>query len=371
MKFICSPTNLANGLQVVSRAISTRSALPILSTVLIRTTGRGVQLSATNTDVGISRTVDADVLEEGAIAAPAKLLTDFVSSLPESELEVELEPKEQVLRLRCARFDTRIKCIDADEFPPLPQPDNGQVFVVPVDEMISAVEQAAIAASADEARPILTGLLLEIGAEAANLVATDGHRLAIRRLALGEKVASGMRLVVPARALGELGRVFKGHTGELEVHVTSAGNQVFFTIPGAEVNARLIEGTYPNYTHVLPKTAATTVTFDTVELIRCVRTVSLFARDTANVVKVHAAPGSVSLSASTNEVGDSRVEIDAEVEGSEIQIAFNSRYLMDALQALHTEKVTMTFEGSLSPGTVKGSGSDEFTYIIMPVRVAM
>jgi DNA polymerase-3 subunit beta len=355
----------------VSRAISTRTTLPILNNVLLETTNEGLALTATNLEIGIRKVVAAEVAEEGSTTAPARLLTDFVGSLPDQSLDLALDVATQSLGVRCGRFDTHIKCIEADEFPPGPRPEESDRLAIPLDHLLRAIEQTQMAASTDEARPVLTGELLHIDGQSLLLVATDGHRLAERRLTASSADGLEARLIVPARAFAELPRALRGEAGDVEVLISRARNQVFFRAGSSEVTSRLIDGQYPNYAQVIPTKSTTVVRLPTAELTQSVRAVSLFARDSANVIRLRAQAGSLVLSATTNEVGDSRAELDAEVEGAEIQIAFNARYVLDALAVVESDQVELSFDGPLSPGLIKVPGSDDYQYVIMPVRVAM
>src|ERR1700719_4136402 len=217
MRVTCRPAVLGQALQVVSRAISSRTTLPILNNILIETTSEGLALTATNLEIGIRKLVPAEVAMEGATTAPARLLTDFVGTLPDQDLELALDGASQSLSLRCARFDTHIKCIEAEEFPPGPRPDEGDRLEVALDELVSAVEQTQMAASTDEARPVLTGVLVQIQGGALTLAATDGHRLAVRKLAAIGSADLEASLIVPGRALaGPQGRAWQGRGDHLE-----------------------------------------------------------------------------------------------------------------------------------------------------------
>jgi DNA polymerase-3 subunit beta len=371
LKLTCQPSTLGQALQTVSRAISTRTTLPILNNILLETTSAGLKLTATNLEIGICKVVPAEIAEEGSTTAPARLLTDFVGSLPDDSLEMNLDLATQTLGVRCGRFDTHIKCIEADEFPPGPRPEEGDRLTIPLEGLLRAIEQTQMAASTDEARPVLTGELLQIDGPSLKLVATDGHRLAERRLTASAADELDASLIVPARALAELPRAFRGEAGEVEVLVSKARNQVFFRAGTSEVTSRLIDGQYPNYSQVIPNKSSTVVRVSTAELTQTVRAVALFARDSANVIRIRAQAGSLVLSATTNEVGDSRAELDADVDGSEIQIAFNARYVLDALAVVEVDPVELKFDGPLSPGLIKGPASEDYLYVIMPVRVAM
>src|SRR6202165_5630753 len=204
------PGPLGQSLQAVSRAISARTTLPILNNILIQATDQGLALTATNLEIGIRKVVPAEVADEGGTTVPARLITDFVSTLPDQELTLELDLQAPTLGLRCARFDPHIKCIEAEEFPPSPRPDEGDRLEVPLDEMLRAVEQTQMAASTDEARPVLTGVLFQVKGTDLTLAATDGHRLAVRKLKASRADEIDASLIVPARALGELGRGLRG-----------------------------------------------------------------------------------------------------------------------------------------------------------------
>jgi len=235
LRLTCQPSVLSQALQTVSRAISTRTTLPILNNLLLETTAEGLALTATNLEIGIRKVIPAEVAEEGSTTAPARLLTEFVGTLPDEPLEMALDAGTQTLSVRCGRFDTHIKCIEADEFPPGPRPDEGDRLAIALDDLLSAVEQTQMAASTDEARPVLTGELLHIETRKLVLVATDGHRLAERRLSAASGEELEAHLIVPARALGELPRAFRGETSEVEVIVSKARNQVFFRAGTSEV----------------------------------------------------------------------------------------------------------------------------------------
>src|SRR5213082_1065617 len=339
MKVTCRPSVLSQALQVVSRAISSRTTLPILNNILIEATSEGLALTATNLEIGIRKLVAAEVAAEGSTTAPARLQTDSVSTLPDSDLEMTLDGATQSLNLRCARFDTRIKCIEAEEFPPGPRPDEGDRLEVALEDLVRAVEQTQMAASTDEARPVLTGVLVQV--QGGNLT------------------------------LAELSRVLKGEPGRVEVIISKARNQVFFRAGSSELTSRLIDGKYPNYSQVIPSKSSTTVRVSTAELTQTVRAVSLFARDSANVIRLKAQAGALTLSATTNEVGDSKAEMTANVDGSDIQIAFNARYVLDALGVIGEDEVELLFDGPLSPGLMRPPGKEHYLYVIMPVRVAM
>ncbi len=373
MKVSCSPQSLGQGLHVVSRAVSARTTLPILNNILVQTSPAGLQLTATNLEIGIKQTIPAEVQEEGGITAPARLLTDFVTSLPDAQLSMTLDKKTQSLNLKCARFDANIRGIAAAEFPSVPSTaEEGMLLQINPQDLQTAIDQTTIAASTDEGRPVLTGVYAQLEGEGMILAATDGHRLAVKRVRLGKGGPAAEQVVIPARALAELSRILRGN-GEAEVAVTlpASKNQVFFRTKTVELMSRLIEGTYPNYQQVIPGESKTTVRTKTQELLQTTKVVSFFAKDSANVIKLSTGDGKLILAATTSEVGHNTAEVEAEVQGEEVQIAFNAKYLLDVLQVLQNDEVTLAFNGPLTPGVIRPVGRDDYLYIIMPVRIAM
>lgn len=361
----------------MSRAISSRTTLPILSNVLVQATDGAIELTATNLDLTIHHTLAAEVHQTGTVTVPARILSEFVSSLPEAPLNWELDPIHQTVRLQSGRFDAHIRGIDSAEFPPLPEVSDGDVVEIDPQALLAAIEQTVVAASSDEGRPVYTGVLAELKGSEATMVATDGHRLAVRTLRLAEgsaPVASAFGVIIPGRALSELARLLKpvlSSPNTVTLSVAASRAQVRFQLPGYSLITRLIDGTYPGYDKVIPRGAQTVVRTSTDELRRTTRVVSLFARDAANVLKIRCEPGQLVLSANTNEVGDNVASVDAEVEGDQMGIAFNARYVSDVLALLDSPEVELIMNGPLSPGMIRAAGDDSYRYVIMPVRVAI
>src|ERR1700736_1477936 len=318
MKVTVTAGNLGQGLQVVSRAVSSRTTLPILNNVLLQTAQTGLQLTATNLEIGIRQVIPAEVQEEGGIRVPARVWLDFVTSHPDEPLAMSLDKKTQSLAVKSNRFDANIRGIDPADFPPVPSGVEGRKVKV------------------DQAEP-------------------------------GE----GETIVIPARALSELSRILKTGDDGVELTVGAQKNQVFFKTRDVELMSRLIEGTYPNYQQVIPGQSTTTITSKTQDLLFTTKMVSLFSKDAANVVKFKAEGGKLTLTANTSEVGQNVAGVEAKIEGQDLQVAFNSKYLLDVLAIIGSEEVTLGFTGPLNPGLIKPVGKDNYLYIIMPVRVAM
>ena len=371
MKVTCSTQSLGQGLHVVSRAVSSRTTLPILNNVLMQTDPSGLRLTATNLEIGIKQVIPAEVQEEGSITVPARLLTDYVSANPDASISMTLDKKSQSLKLKSDRFDADIRGIDPADFPPVPSGTEGRKVQLPQDNLKDAIEQTVIAASSDEGRPVLTGIYAQLNGGQVTFAATDGHRLAVKTLPIQADGQDPDTIVIPARALAELSRILKGGTEQVDVTVAPQKNQVFFKAGDVELMSRLIEGTYPNYKQVIPTETTTTVTVKTQDLLTTTRVVSLFARDAANVVKFKAEGGKLTLTANTSEVGQNIADVDARIEGNDLQVAFNAKYVLDVLAIIGSDEVTLGFTGPLNPGVIKPVGKDDYLYIIMPVRVAM
>ena len=393
-----SPGALADALSAVNRAISTRTNLPILLNVLLEAGAGGLTLTATNLEIGIRKTVPSEVAAPWAITVPARLLLDFVACLPDAPLTMEVNGpggKADILLLQCGPFDTTIRGIAADEFPPGPQAEGGSRLTVPLSDLLAAVEQTEHAASTDEARPVLTGEYLSVEGTTLTLAATDGHRLAEVRLVLAAPAGSdigvaedlardGAKLIVPARALAELPRTFKGETAPVEVIISEARNQVFFRCGTSEVAARLIDGQYPNYEQVIPLSHTTSVRLPKRALLDAIKGVAVFARDSAGALRLtveslpisddpsHPKAGTVQLRGATAEVGDSNVEVDALVTGADVVVAVSARYLADAVAAIPGDEVEIRLAGPLTPILVVEAYQEDppCRQVVMPVRVA-
>ncbi|MGH7641317.1 MAG: DNA polymerase III subunit beta [Candidatus Dormibacteria bacterium] len=376
MKCTISPQQLGAGLAAVGRAVSSRVTLPILNNILVSVKDGSMELTATNLDLTIHHTLAASVEVAGAVTVPARVLAEFVGALPEEPLHWDLDAVHQTVSLKSGRFDAHVKGVDASEFPPVPEVADGDTLELEPQTLLAAIDQTVIAASSDEGRPVYTGVLTEIVGPEVTMVATDGHRLAIKvvRAAEGGGGPERIGVIVPARALAELARLLRpiaASPASVSLTISGSRAQVKFQLPGYELTARLIDGVYPSYVKVIPTSSQTRVRAATEELRRTTRVVSLFARDAANVLKIRCEPDQLVLSANTNEVGDNVAEMGATVEGDSMGIAFNARYVADVLNLLDSPEVELVLNGPLQPGMVRAPGDDSYRYVIMPVRVAI
>ncbi len=371
MKCTVSPSALSTCIGLAARAVSPRSTLPVLSNLLIEAKNEQLTITATNLDLSISTSVEATVLEEGRTTIPARLFSDYVASLPEVPCALELDPTTQITKITCGTLRTNMHGIDAAEFPPLAVRQPDVTVQVGSEELERAIAQTAMAASSDEASPVLTGVLLQIEGTRLTLAATDRHRLAVKTLEVEVKgeLPKGGGVIVPARHLSEVARAINPSRPVVGISFAEQRNQIFFTIGNVEITSRLIDGNYPNYAQVIPSQATTTVSLDTDVLLRSAKTASVLARDAANPVRLHVADNMVTLIAKTAEVGDHEAPLNAKVTGDDVKVAFNAKYMLDALSVLGSDEVQLSFNGALQPGVIRPVDTDDYLCIIMPVRV--
>jgi DNA polymerase-3 subunit beta len=365
--------NLARGLSVVSRAVSARSTLPVLANVLLRTEDAGLKLTATNLEIGITYWVPGRIETDGATSVPAKLLTDLVASLQgRGRVDLELEPGES-LHVTCDRFETHLKGIDAEEFPAITAAGERPTTRIAQRTLKAALSETVFAAASDEARPILTGVLCRFEGQTLTLAAADNYRIAVKTIDTLDAVAD-TSAVVPARALAELGRILGDTDDPIELVIAQARNQILFHLDGpdrVDLVSRLIDGQFPNYQSILPKSHTTQAVLDREELLRAVRPAALIAHESANIVKlaVGGEEGGIVVSANA-EIGDHVGRVEAAVEGDGTTIAFNAKYLADVLANVEAEQFTLQFQGPLAPGVFRPVGDERYVHVVMPVRTA-
>ena len=376
MKISCLQENLAKGLSIVSRAVATRSTLPVLSNILLATEHSRLKLSATNLEVGINCWVGAKVEEDGATTVPARLLSDFVHSMPSEAIEMEFAARTQTLHLRCTRHEANIKTIDAQEFPLILTNSEDHKIILEPEVLRQIIDQVVFAAATDESRPVLGGVLADLSGSTLTLAAADGYRLSVRTSELAELAPEATSIIIPARALQELARVGGEEQEAVEMVIPPHRNQVFFHLTNIDLVSQLVDGAFPNYRQIIPKTHTTQTVVSTHDLLNAVRVAFLFARDSANIVRLNIFPGEdggsgrVIVSATSAELGDNVSELDASVEGESIEIALNAKYMVDVLTVLDAAQVSIETTTPSSPAVFKPVGSDEFVHVIMPMHIA-
>ena len=377
MKLSCLQENLSRGLSVVGRAVASRATLPITQNVLLETDRSMLKLSATNLEIAITTWIGAMIEDEGSITIPARLLSEFVNSLPSDRIDLELEPGSGVMRLVCGRAEARIHGASADDFPPIPQVEEGVAARVGSQDLKLAISRVAFAAATEESRPVLTGVEAKLSGNRFTLAAADGFRLAVQHGTLAEPVETDIGVIVPARTLNELSRLLGEQDDPVEIMMVPARGQVLFKVGGVEVVSQLLQGTFPNYDQLIPQNFDNRSVFDLQKLLRATRTAAIFARDGSNIIRLQMMPGEEEgetgkavVSAKSEEVGENQGEVDTEtIEGGESKIAFNSKYLQEVLTVLERGQVALETTTSSSPGVFKPIGTDDYVHVVMPMFV--
>ena len=367
--------NLSRGLSVVGRAVATRTTLPITQNVLVSTDSSRLKLAATNLEIAITTWVGAQVEEEGSITVPARLLTEFVNSLPPERIDINSVSQPKGLALTCARFEANINGTEAEDFPPIPTVESGVMGKVEPQVLKEAITYVAFTAATEDSRPVLTGIKVEITGQDFTFAAADGFRLAVYKGQLTEPVSEDVSFIIPARALQEVNRLIGGQDTPIEFTVTPSKSQALFRLDNVEVVSQLIQGTFPNYSQLIPQSYGTRAVVNLQEFLRAARTASIFARDGSGIIRLHltsesdGAKGRLSVSSRAEEVGENQGEIDAKVEGDEARIAFNSKYLTDALDVLGTGEVALETTTSSSPGVLRPLAKEGYVHVVMPMFV--
>jgi DNA polymerase-3 subunit beta len=368
-------------LGIVGRAVATRSTLPILSNVKLETDGDDrLKLSATDLEISINCWVGAKVEQAGSITVPARLLVDFVNSLPPERIDLDLDPETQTLNLKCARFESNIKGIDAMEFPPIPSmSEEDNIIKLDPELLRTMISQVVFAAATDESRPIYTGVLVQFQEEMLTLSATDGFRLSVKSASVGQDLGLSADVIVPARTMNELARVSGGQEEPIHVSIPADHRQIIFKLEDVELASQLIEGEFANSQKIVQEAVEYTTrsVVDTANFLKAVRVSYLFARDTNSGVTVEVAPagdelnnGRVTLIATSPELGDNVVDVDASIEGDPVEISFNAKYLIDLLSVMDSPQVVLeTRNPDENPGVFRMVGDEHFTHIIMPMRI--
>jgi DNA polymerase-3 subunit beta len=375
MRVSCLQENLAKGLSIVARAVATRSTLPVLGNILLATDQGRLKLSATNLEIGITCWIGAKVEEDGAMTVPARTFVDLVGALPAEKVDMALIVRTQTLNLKCGRFENNIRGIDATEFPILPTADDAKAIRIDPEVLRTMISQVVFAAATDESRPILTGVLARFEGDKVTFAASDGFRLAVRTAKVLEPVPSSTSVIVPARALAELGRISGDQEAPITINITPSKSQVLFHLDYIELVSQLIDGNFPDYNQIIPKKKDTHSVVGTAELLKACKAANVFARESANIVKLSVEPGSelapghITVQATSAETGDNVGEMDATIEGGPVQIAFNVKYLIDFLSVANAAQIALDTTTASSPGKFTPVGDESFLCVIMPMHL--
>lgn len=379
LKASCPRKAIYEAVQTVGHAVSGRSALPILSHILIRAEENGLRLIATDLELGISCYIPAQVLEGGALTAPSRTLTEVLGNLPDkSDVAISVD-KSHTTRVNCEKSDYKILGLPADEYPQLPEVRDTVSFTISQSMMRSLIRQTRFAVGTDEARPILTGILMVFDGETLKFVATDTHRLAVKSAKVAQGTGS-QNAIVPARAMNELTRLLTDDEGNVEVRLS--GNQVMFILPGenqVQIVSRLIEGQFPNFQRVIPAEHQKSLTIPAATLQSAVKRASIVARENSQRVIFRTDDMRLILTAESQIIGNAYEEIEVEREGDDVEIAFNAKYLLDVLDVVDCDNIKLELSDPLKPGVLRpvppapkeGEAQEATDYlcVLMPMQI--
>jgi DNA polymerase-3 subunit beta len=368
MKITCAQADLERALNIVSKAITPNSTLPVLNNILMSAKGKSLHFSATNLEVAIQYFIPADVKNEGSITVPAKLISSYVNLLKDERVDISVITGNTV-QITAKSSQTKIKGLDANEFPVIPKIEKENSIIIERSALEHAITQTAFSASTNTSRPVLSGVYFSVMGDEVKVVATDSYRLAEKKIKIKEKTDKELECIVPARTAVELGKILS-HEQEKSVEMNISKNQVLFNVGDVKLMSRLIEGKFPPYEKIIPKDTKTKAVVLSEELVNVVRRVSLFARENNNSIKIAATnDGKLTISTDETKVGEEKAEINVDINGENNKIALNAQYLIDVLNFISSEKISFEIDDKLSPAVIRPAKEKDYVYIIMPLKI--
>lgn len=365
MKFTCTQENLSQGLAVVSSIATKNANLPILNNILLRASDGGIELLATNLEIGITKRIRGKVEEAGQCTLPARILSEYIALLGQENVTIENDGTN--LLVRSGNSETRLRGLPPEDFPLIPTIERTTSAVCNASALRDALSQVLFAAATDETRPEISGVYFHFSEKELTLVATDSYRLAECKLALAEPVGADTSLIVPARTLQQVSRML-GQDEAVTMYLTQ--NQILFVHQESELISRLIDGQFPDYRQIIPQQYSTRCTMGTADLVQAVRASSLFSRPGIHdlTFQLDAEKQQLVLRAANAQVGENWRSVDAHIEGEEQTIVFNSRYVLDGLGALGSDQTVFEMTNSANPGVFRPSTENGYLYIVMPIK---
>ncbi len=367
MKITTVKENLLYGVQTVQKAVSAKNPLPVLTGILFKTEGNVLKMTATDLEIGIECYVPVTTIEEGTVVIPAKYITEIVRKLPDVPIDLGSDDTTNIVTINYNTSEVKLNGFSPNDYPSFPTVESDVTFEISTQVLRETLKQVTYATSVDENRPIFTGVLFEIKENMLTLVATDTHRLALKKLTLNQLLPS-TNVIIPGRTLNELTRIISANDDEV-IKITIGSNQALFKLQDTTIVSRLIEGQFPAYEQVIPNKYKSRFRIKVKELLDSTERAALLTKTGSQVIKLNVQQDLLSINAST-EIGGIHEEIKVYFEGEPIQIAFNARYLTDVLRALEQEEIYFELNGPLSPGVIKPIEQDDYLSLILPVRSA-
>lgn len=365
MKFTTFQSSFAKALNQVSRIVSSRTTLPVLGNILISAEKGKIHLSATDLEIAITTQTTGKVEEDGKLTIPARLLTEFIVN--NNDESIEFSTKGTSLNLKSKHYEANINGISAEEFPTIPLLSKDLFCSIKKDIFMDAIKKVSIAPANDETRPVLAGVYFSFNEKILTLAATDSYRLSEKKIHLEEDL-SDKKFIVPSRTMSEVLRISSGDESGA-ISISSTENQILFKVGETQIISRLIEGAFPPYSQIIPSDSKIKATVQYSELLSAVKMSALFAKNSANNIRLKISGQDLSISSMANEAGDTVSKIAAEVSGGEIEIAFNVRYVLDVLQVIQSDKVVFELNDDASAGLIKSEKDKDFIYIVMPLKI--
>ncbi len=365
MKVICSRDRLIEAIAIVQKAISSRTTMAILDGILIEA-DEGVKLTGYDMEIGIEYQMEADVPEKGSLVVTSRMFGDIIRKLPEDLVSIETTSAQNI-QIESGSSHFSIKCLRAEDYPKIPLVEQSKKVALPQQMLREMIHQTIFAVSTDETRPILNGSFFQSEGKAVEMVAIDGFRLAMRKIAL-EEVVGSLKFIIPGKVLHEVGRILS--TTKEMVDIYPSNNNILFDTGKVKIVSRLIQGEYMNYKGIIPQTAETTVTVAPAALLDAIERASLIITtdDKRYPVRLTITDDDTLIISANTEMGTLREEIDITMSGSKIDIDFNPRYFIDALKVIEEDEISIVFNGTMGPCVLKPMDSDEFAYLVLPLR---
>lgn len=366
MKISCTQERLNRGLNIVSRVVGNRVTLPVLSNIFLETKDGQLKLSATDLEIGVITSVSAKVDSEGALTVPARLISEFIATNTDENLEIEAQKNS--LHIKSQRYEANINGIDATEFPTIPEVDQKSMINLKSADFLAAIKEVIIACANDDTRPVLAGVYFKFEKGILYLVTTDSYRLAEKKIEIEDKTIE-KEFIVPARTIHELIRIASLLEKIENIGISASENQVAFNLGETQIVSRLIEGAFPNYKQIIPTGFKSNAKVDLKEFSSAVKMAALFARQSANNIKIKFIPNELLITSVADQIGDNISKVNCETTGDEVEIAFNAKYVTDILTVLNDKNLIFEVNDKASPGVIKSEKDKDFVYIIMPLRV--
>ena len=364
MIFICQKQKLQEGILIAQKAITGKSTMPILEGIYIHASKNQLTLVGSDMDVSIQTKVEADVLEEGSIVIDSKIFGEIIRKLPNSDIRIEIIENDTV-QINCEKSVFNVVYMNAEEFPQLPKIDETKQIQVPQNILKNMIKSTSFAIAQDETRPILQGILFEIKDKNLNLVALDGYRLAIKSEYLDNDF--DLDIVIPGKTLNEVAKILED--SELLVNITFTNNHILFNLDNTKIISRLLDGKYVNYNSLLPQEHKLLVEVNRQELQNCIERASLMVKEgNSNLIKLNIKEDMMVIT-SNSQLGKVREEVAINLQGEEIEIAFNSRYLIDVLRSMEEEVILLEMTSSVTPCVIKAKNTNSYKYLVLPVRL--